>query len=182
VTNDHTPSYPRFPPSSSNLLKSNTKIRRVSQLLLRYRSQRSFHACSLLLLVNAGVYSAMSRFMDDIPVPLPSPTPYGLYDRFRAHLCRPKPLGRYRNEKTYASWVLILSLPLKTAIRGDGAGGGRACVKFILANERNVAINTQKSRAQPVLFISQFLRRGPGDCNSARPVRGVGCLWCFSHE
>tara|TARA_R110000824_G_scaffold102357_4_gene242769 strand:- start:7515 stop:8501 length:987 start_codon:yes stop_codon:yes gene_type:complete len=118
--------------------------------------------------------------MDDIPVPLPS-QPVRFMDRFRAHM-RAKHLA-YRTEKTYCLWVLdFIRFHSRRHPEAMGAEEVDAWLSY-LANERNVAINTQKTALNAVVYLyRQFLGRDLGDLQFSKTSKGRRLPVVFSHE
>lgn len=118
--------------------------------------------------------------MDDIPVPLPA-KPTRFMDRFRAFI-RARHLA-YRTEKTYCLWV-------REFIRFHGkrhpeSMGAEEINQWLshLANKRNVAVNTQKTALNAVVFMyQQFLGRELGDLQFSRTTRGRKLPTVFSHD
>lgn len=117
--------------------------------------------------------------MEDIPKPLPA-KPTRFMDRFRAFI-RARHLA-YRTEKTYCLWV-------RDFIRFHGrqhpetlaAQDVDAWLSY-LANDRQVAINTQKTALNAVVFMyQQFLGRELGRLQFQRTTRGRRLPTVFSH-
>ncbi|MBC7192777.1 site-specific integrase [Marinobacter sp.] len=104
--------------------------------------------------------------MDDIPVPLPS-TPTRFMDRFRAFI-RARQLA-YRTEKTYCLWVReFIRFHGKRHPESMGAVEVNQWLSH-LANNRNVAVNTQKTALNGVVFMyHQFLGRELGELQFSR--------------
>ena len=118
--------------------------------------------------------------MDDIPVPLPA-VPTRFMDRFRAFI-RARHLA-YRTEKTYCSWVReFIRFHNKRHPESMGAEEVNAWLSH-LANNRNVAVNTQKTALNAVVFMyHQFLGKKLGDLQFTNTSRGRKLPTVFSHE
>ncbi|WP_297797815.1 phage integrase N-terminal SAM-like domain-containing protein [uncultured Marinobacter sp.] len=118
--------------------------------------------------------------MDDIPVPLPS-TPTRFMDRFRAFI-RARHLA-YRTEKTYCNWVReFIRFHDKRHPESMGAEEVNAWLSH-LANNRNVAVNTQKTALNAVVFMyHQFLGRELGNLQFTNTNRGRKLPTVFSHD
>ena len=118
--------------------------------------------------------------MDDIPVPLPA-VPIRFMDRFRAFI-RARHLA-YRTEKTYCNWVReFIRFHNKRHPESMGAMEVNAWLSH-LANNRNVAVNTQKTALNAVVFMyHQFLGRALGDLQFTNTSRGRKLPTVFSHE
>ena len=118
--------------------------------------------------------------MDDIPVPLPA-RPERFMDRFRAHM-RAKHLA-YRTEKSYCLWVLdFIRFHGRRHPEQMGAEEVDAWLSY-LANERQVAINTQKTALNAVVYLyRQFLGRELGDLQFSKTNKGRRLPVVFSHE
>jgi integron integrase len=118
-------------------------------------------------------------FMDDIPIPLPA-KPDRLMDRLRFFM-RAKHLA-YRTEKTYCTWVLDF-------IRFHGLKhpeqmGETEIDAWLshLANNRHVAINTQKTALNAIIFLyKQFFGRNIGNIQFAQANKGRRLPAVFSH-
>ncbi len=118
--------------------------------------------------------------MDDIPTRLPS-TPVRFMDRFRAFI-RARHLA-YRTEKTYCLWVR--EFILFNGRRHPESMGSVEVNQWLsyLANERNVAINTQKTALNAVVFLyHQFLGHELGNLQFTRTSRGRRLPTAFSHQ
>ena len=118
--------------------------------------------------------------MDDIPVPLPA-IPTRFLDRFRAFI-RARHLA-YRTEKTYCNWVReFIRFHEKRHPESMGAEEVNAWLSH-LANNRNVAVNTQKTALNAVVFMyHQFLGRELGELQFINTSRGRKLPTIFSHE
>lgn len=118
--------------------------------------------------------------MDDIPVPLPA-VPIRFMDRFRAFI-RARHLA-YRTEKTYCNWVReFIRFHNKRHPESMGAMEVNAWLSH-LANNRNVAVNTQKTALNAVVFMyHQFLGKELGDLQFTNTSRGRKLPTVFSHE
>ena len=118
--------------------------------------------------------------MDDIPVPLPA-VPIRFMDRFRAFI-RARHLA-YRTEKTYCNWVReFIRFHNTRHPESMGAMEVNAWLSH-LANNRNVAVNTQKTALNAVVFMyHQFLGRALGDLQFTNTSRGRKLPTVFSHE
>lgn len=118
--------------------------------------------------------------MDDIPVPLPA-IPIRFMDRFRAFI-RARHLA-YRTEKTYCNWVReFIRFHDKRHPESMGAEEVNAWLSH-LANNRNVAVNTQKTALNAVVFMyHQFLGRELGELQFINTSRGRKLPTVFSHE
>ncbi len=118
--------------------------------------------------------------MDDIPVPLPA-IPTRFMDRFRAFI-RARHLA-YRTEKTYCNWVReFIRFHEKRHPESMGAEEVNAWLSH-LANNRNVAVNTQKTALNAVVFMyHQFLGRELGELQFINTSRGRKLPTVFSHE
>lgn len=118
--------------------------------------------------------------MDDIPVPLPA-IPIRFMDRFRAFI-RARHLA-YRTEKTYWNWVReFIRFHDKRHPESMGAEEVNAWLSH-LANNRNVAVNTQKTALNAVVFMyHQFLGRELGELQFINTSRGRKLPTVFSHE
>lgn len=118
--------------------------------------------------------------MDDIPVPLPS-TPTRFMDRFRAFI-RARHLA-YRTEKTYCNWVReFIRFHDKRHPESMGPEEVNAWLSH-LANNRNVAVNTQKTALNAVVFMyHQFLGRELGNLQFTNTNRGRKLPTVFSHD
>ncbi|SFR63553.1 integron integrase [Marinobacter daqiaonensis] len=118
--------------------------------------------------------------MDDIPVPLPA-VPTRFMDRFRAFI-RTRHLA-YRTEKTYCNWVReFILFHNKRHPESMGADEVNAWLSH-LANNRNVAVNTQKTALNAVVFMyHQFLGRELGNLQFTHTSQGRKLPTVFSHE
>ncbi|SDU16340.1 integron integrase [Halopseudomonas salegens] len=118
--------------------------------------------------------------MDDIPIPLPA-QPARFMDRFRAHM-RAKRLA-YRTEKTYCLWVLdFIRFHKRRHPETMGAAEVDAWLSY-LANQRHVAINTQKTALNAVVYLyRQFLERDLGELQFNKTNKGRRLPVVFSHE
>jgi integron integrase len=118
--------------------------------------------------------------MDDIPVSLPTP-PVRFMDRFRAFI-RARHMA-YRTEKAYCLWVRdFICFHHKRHPEALGAAEVDAWLSH-LANERSVAINTQKTALNAVVFLyKQFLGRDLGALQFDKSSKGRRLPMVFSHE
>ena len=88
--------------------------------------------------------------MDDIPAPLTA-VPTRFMDRFRAFI-RSRQLA-YRTEKTYCSWVReFILFHNKRHPESMGPDEVNAWLRH-LANNRSVAVSTQKTALNAVVFM-----------------------------
>ena len=118
--------------------------------------------------------------MDDIPVPLPT-KPTRFMDRLRAFM-RAKHLA-YRTEKTYCGWILdFIRFHHRKHPESMGVAEVDAWLSH-LANNRNVAINTQKTALNAVVFLyRQFLNRDLGQIEFTRTNKGRRLPTVFTHD
>lgn len=118
--------------------------------------------------------------MDDIPLPLPA-NPTRLMDRLRAFM-RARHLA-YRTEKTYCTWILdFIRFHKRKHPEQLGAAEINAWLSY-LANNRHVAINTQKTALNAVVFLyKQFLRRELGEITFSNANKGRRLPVVFSHD
>lgn len=118
--------------------------------------------------------------MDDIPLPLPA-KPIRLMDRLRAFM-RARHMA-YRTEKTYCTWILdFIRYHKRQHPEQMGAAEVNAWLSY-LANNRHVAINTQKTALNAVVFLyKQFLGRQLGDIDFANANKGRRLPVVFSHD
>ncbi|PHQ15390.1 integron integrase [Marinobacter profundi] len=118
--------------------------------------------------------------MDDIPVPLPA-TPVRFMDRFRAFI-RARHLA-YRTEKTYCNWVReFIRFHGKRHPESMGAEEVNAWLSH-LANNRGVAVNTQKTALNVVVFMyHQFLGKELGKLQFTNTTRGRKLPTVFTHD
>lgn len=118
--------------------------------------------------------------MDDIPYPLPA-KPERFMDRLRAFM-RAKHLA-YRTEKTYCGWIVDF---IRFNQRQHPESLGKEHVDAWLshlANNRNVAINTQKTALNAVVFLyKQFLNRDLGQFEFTRTNKGRKLPVVFTHD
>jgi integron integrase len=118
--------------------------------------------------------------MDDIPHPLPA-KPERLMDCLRAFM-RAKHLA-YRTEKTYCLWIVDF---IRFNQRQHPESLSKEHVDAWLshlANNRNVAINTQKTALNAVVFLyKQFLNRDLGQFEFTRTNKGRRLPTVFTHE
>lgn len=118
--------------------------------------------------------------MDDIPVPLPA-KPERFMDRLRAFM-RARHLA-YRTEKTYCMWILDFIRFHK--MQRPEALGAQHIQGWLshLANNRHVAINTQKTALNAVVFLyKQFLQRDIGNIQFAKANKGRRLPTVFTHD
>lgn len=118
--------------------------------------------------------------MDDIPVPLPA-KPKRLMDRLRAFM-RARHLA-YRTEKTYCTWILdFIRFHRKQHPESLGAEHIEAWLSH-LANNRNVAINTQKTALNAIVFLyKQFLQIEIREIQFNRTNKGRRIPTVFTHD
>ncbi len=118
--------------------------------------------------------------MDDIPVPLPA-TPVRFMDRFRAFI-RARHLA-YRTEKTYCNWVReFIRFHGKRHPESMGAEEVNAWLSH-LANNRSVAVNTQKTALNAVVFMyHQFLGKELGKLQFTNTNGGRKLPTVFTHD
>ena len=118
--------------------------------------------------------------MDDIPVPIPA-RPSRFMDRLRAFM-RSRHLA-YKTEKTYCLW--IRDFIRFHQMRRPEEMGNVEIDEWLghLANRRAVAINTQKTALNAVVFLyKQFLNRDPGDLMFEKTSKGRRLPVVFTHE
>lgn len=118
--------------------------------------------------------------VDDIPVPLPA-NPERLMDRLRAFM-RARHLA-YRTEKTYCTWILdFIRYHRKQHPETLGAAHIEAWLSH-LANNRSVAINTQKTALNAIVFLyKQFLQQDIGEIQFNRTNKGRRIPTVFTHD
>ncbi len=118
--------------------------------------------------------------MDDIPPPLPA-NPVRFMDQFRACV-RTRHLA-YRTEKTYCGWVKdFIYFHQKRHPQEMGAIEVDAWLSY-LANQRNVAINTQKTALNAIVFLyKHFLHKDLGQLAFTRTNKGRRLPTVFSHD
>lgn len=118
--------------------------------------------------------------MDDIPIPLPD-RPQRFMDHLRAFM-RAKRLA-YRTEKTYCTWILdFIRFHKRKHPESMGPNEVDAWLSH-LANKRNVAINTQKTALNAVVFLyKQFLKRELGDIQFINANKGRHLPTVFTHD
>ncbi|WP_157890279.1 phage integrase N-terminal SAM-like domain-containing protein [Marinobacterium aestuarii] len=118
--------------------------------------------------------------MDDIPRLLPA-QPVRFMDRFRAFI-RARQMA-YRTEKTYCIWVRdFIRYHNKRHPESMGTTEVDAWLSH-LANDRSVAINTQKTALNAVVFLyRQFLGRDLGQLQFNKASKGRRLPTVFSHE
>jgi integrase len=118
--------------------------------------------------------------MDDIPTPLPD-KPQRFMDQLRVFM-RAKQLA-YRTEKTYCTWILDF---IRFHKRRHPESMGNAEVDAWLSHlavRRNVAVNTQKTALNAVVFLyKQFLNRELGEIQFAKTARAQHLPTVFSHD
>lgn len=118
--------------------------------------------------------------MDDIPIPLPA-NPRRLMDRLRAFM-RAQHLA-YRTEKTYCTW--ILDYIRYHGRRHPESLGAEHVEQWLshLANRRGVAVNTQKTALNAVVFLyKRFLRQEIGDIAFKQANKGNRVPTVFTHQ
>lgn len=118
--------------------------------------------------------------MDDIPVPLPA-EPQRFMDRLRAFM-RVRQLA-YRTEKTYCTWILdFIRYNGRQHPEQLGTVEVNAWLSH-LANNRHVAVNTQKTALNAVVFLyKQFLKRDLGQIDFAKTNKGRSLPVVFTHD
>src|SRR5690606_5096317 len=118
--------------------------------------------------------------MDDIPIPLPD-RPQRFMDHLRVFM-RAKRLA-YRTEKTYCTWILdFIRFHKRKHPESMGPNEVDAWLSH-LANKRNVAINTQKTALNAVVFLyKQFLKRELGDIQFINANKGRHLPTVFTHD
>ncbi len=118
--------------------------------------------------------------MDDIPIPLPD-KPQRFMDQLRAFM-RAKRLA-YRTEKTYCNWILdFIRFHKRKHPESMGLEEVDAWLSY-LASNRNVAINTQKTALNAVVFLyKQFLKRELGEIQFTNANRGRQLPTVFTHD
>jgi integron integrase len=117
--------------------------------------------------------------MDDIPVPLPT-QPTRFMDCLRTFI-RAKQLS-YKTEKTYCTWILDFIRYHKR--RHPESMGPEEVDAWLshLANDRHVAINTQKTALNAVVFLyKQFLGRDLGQLQFNKTSKGRRLPTVFTH-
>lgn len=121
-----------------------------------------------------------NQLMDDIPTPLPA-NPTRLMDRLRAFM-RARHMA-YRTEKTYCTWILdFIRYHKRKHPEQMGADEVNAWLSH-LANNRHVAINTQKTALNAVVFLfKQFLGRELNNIAFANANKGRRLPVVFSHD
>src|SRR5690625_6060 len=112
----------------------------------------------------------MGRYvMDDIPIPLPA-KPARLMDQLRAFM-RARHLA-YRTEKTYCTWILDYIRYHNRVHPSTLDGAAVDAWLSHLANHRRVAVNTQKTALNAVVFLyKQFLQRDLPDLQFSKASR-----------
>lgn len=118
--------------------------------------------------------------MDDVAPPLPI-RPQRFMDRLRAFI-RARHLA-YRTEKTYCLWVRdFIRFNDRRHPEKMGHKEVEAWLSY-LANHRNVAINTQKTALNAVVFMyHQFLKRELGQLQFQKTSRGRRLPAVFTHN
>lgn len=118
--------------------------------------------------------------MDDIPIPLPT-KPERFMDRLRAFM-RARHMA-YRTEKTYCVWILdFIRFHNKQHPETLGTTHIQEWLSY-LANNRHVAINTQKTALNAVVFLyKQFLQMNVGDIQFAKANKGRRLPTVFTHD
>lgn len=118
--------------------------------------------------------------MDDIPPPLPA-NPSRFMDQLRASM-RSRHLA-YRTEKTYCGWIKdFIYFHHKRHPREMGAIEVDAWLSY-LANQRHVAINTQKTALNAIVFLyKHFLHKDLGQLAFTRTNKGRRLPTVFTHE
>lgn len=118
--------------------------------------------------------------MDDIPVPLPV-IPERFMDRLRAFM-RARHMA-YRTEKTYCMWILdFIRFHKKQHPEALGVLHIQEWLSH-LANNRHVAVNTQKTALNAVVFLyKQFLQMNVGDIQFSKANKGRRLPTVFTHD
>jgi site-specific recombinase XerD len=118
--------------------------------------------------------------MDDIPIPLLD-KPQRFMDQLRVFM-RAKRLA-YRTEKTYCTWILdFIRFHKRKHPESMGPEEVDAWLSH-LASNRNVAINTQKTALNAVVFLyKQFLKRELGEIQFINANRGRQLPTVFTHD
>ncbi|MEX0584185.1 MAG: phage integrase N-terminal SAM-like domain-containing protein [Natronospirillum sp.] len=118
--------------------------------------------------------------MNDIPSPLPA-KPIRFMDQLRAFM-RTRHLA-YRTEKTYCGWVKdYIRFHQKRHPNEMGAPEVDEWLSH-LANQRNVAINTQKTALNAIVFLyKHFLGKNLGQLSFIRTNKGRRLPTVFTHE
>lgn len=118
--------------------------------------------------------------MDDIPIPLPD-KPQRFMDQLRTFM-RAKRLA-YRTEKTYCTWILdFIRFHKRKHPDTMGEPEVDAWLSY-LANQRNVAINTQKTALNAVVFLyKQFLNRELQNIQFTKTNKGRHLPTVFTHD
>jgi len=118
--------------------------------------------------------------MNDIPTPIPS-NPVRFMDQLRASM-RARHLA-YRTEKTYCGWVKdYIHFHQKRHPREMGTAEVDAWLSH-LATQRNVAINTQKTALNAIVFLyKHFLNIDLGELSFNRTNKGKRLPTVFTHE
>lgn len=121
-----------------------------------------------------------NQLMDDIPTPLPA-KPTRLMDRLRAFM-RARHMA-YRTEKTYCTWILdFIRYHKRKHPEQMGTDEVNAWLSH-LANNRHVAINTQKTALNAVVFLfKQFLGRELNNIAFANANKGQRLPVVFSYD
>ncbi|WP_237055824.1 integron integrase [Microbulbifer sediminum] len=118
--------------------------------------------------------------MDDIPVPIPA-QPVRFMDRLRAFM-RGRQLA-YRTEKTYCGWIRDYIRFHK--MRRPEEMGKPEVDEWLgyLATQRNVAVNTQKTALNAIVFLyRQFLGIELGKLDFDRTSKGQRLPVVLTHE
>jgi integron integrase len=118
--------------------------------------------------------------MDDIPYPLPE-NPTRFMDRLRAYM-RARRLA-YRTEKTYCTWILdFIRFHNRKHPETMGAAEVDTWLSY-LANQRHVAINTQKTALNAVVFLyKHFFGHELGELEFNRSNKGRILPTVFTHD
>lgn len=118
--------------------------------------------------------------MDDIPTPLPT-QPVRFMDRFRAFM-RANHMA-YRTEKTYCAWVRdFILFHHKRHPETMGKIEVDAWLSH-LANDRSVAINTQKTALNAIVYLyKQFLGQDLDNLRFDKTSKGRRLPTVFTHE
>lgn len=117
--------------------------------------------------------------MDDIPYPLPD-KPVRFMDRLRSYM-RARNLA-YRTEKTYCTWILdFVRFHQRRHPESMGSAEVDAWLSH-LANKRHVAVNTQKTALNAVVFMyKQFLGHDLGQLQFHKTSRVQRLPTVFTH-
>src|SRR5690554_1204288 len=152
-----------------------------THVLQKYQPLGPFCSCQHCVYIQYFDKMVMdNQLMDDIPIPLPA-NPTRLMDRLRAFM-RARHMA-YRTEKTYCTWILdFIRYHKRKHPEQMGADEVNAWLSH-LANNRHVAINTQKTALNAVVFLfKQFLGRELNNIAFANANKGRRLPVVFSHD